>query len=162
MSTILQVFEEIVKECRGKCPDVLCTIQHFRMIDKPLTDAQQAFVRVLNFPAIREKSDELLACFTEQSEAETPGEIVFYIIEMVESERGYGQRPDGFLVFHTEQVAKEYVQRMTAGRRGPAPDTYTMYNTIGYRECISSIAEKMRTTGLLSNAYSNSSPLLRK
>jgi hypothetical protein len=161
--TLLQVFEEIVKECRGECPDVLCTFQHFKKIGKPLTDGQQAFVRVLNFSAIREKSDELAECFTETPQHfDTPESKVFYVVEMVEHERGWGQRPDGWLVFHTEDWAAAYIKRMTADRVGPAPDEYTSYHPLGYKECTGSIAEKMKFTIPSGNTYSNSSPLLRK
>ncbi len=57
-----------------------------------------------------------------------------YVIEVVEHERGWGQRPDGYILFPSEEHAKEYVDRRTKDRFGPAPDWYLNYEMIGYKE----------------------------
>lgn len=68
---------------------------------------------------------------------------VVFIVEMTEYERGWGQRPDGFLAFVTEDAANLYVQEKTKGRKfGSAPDVYVAYNMIGYRVCSATILQK--------------------
>lgn len=70
---------------------------------------------------------------------------VVFIVEMTEYERGWGQRPDGFLAFVTEDAAKAHVYEETADRTGPAPDEYVSYSMIGYRACSSAFLQKTLT-----------------
>lgn len=68
---------------------------------------------------------------------------VVYVVEMTERERGWGQRPDGFFAFPTEEKAKAYVNNQTKDRTGPAPDEYVSYDLIGYRECSQAFLDKL-------------------
>ena len=67
---------------------------------------------------------------------------VVYVVEMIESERGYGQRPDGYLLFRTENAASLYVKEETKGYTGPAPDVYVRYNMLGYKEACQAIMDR--------------------
>jgi hypothetical protein len=60
--------------------------------------------------------------------------LVGFVVEMTEHERGWGQRPDGFLVFETEAKAKSYVQKEIANRTKSDPDDYVVYHLRGYME----------------------------
>lgn len=44
----------------------------------------------------------------------------------IESERGWGQRPDGFTLHTTAAVRDAYVAQFTGGYHYPAPDTYSL------------------------------------
>ena len=70
---------------------------------------------------------------------------VVFIVEMTEYERGWGQRPDGFLAFGTEDAAKAYVQEETKGRTGPAPEIYVAYSMLGYRACSPAVLARVLT-----------------
>lgn len=59
---------------------------------------------------------------------------VSYVVEMTEYERGWGQRPDGYVAFLTEDAANEYIAEQTKDRTGSAPDVYVNYSKVGYRE----------------------------
>lgn len=59
---------------------------------------------------------------------------VSYVVEMTEYERGWGQRPDGYMAFLTEDAANEYITEQTKDRTGSAPDVYVNYSKVGYRE----------------------------
>lgn len=68
--------------------------------------------------------------------------IVAYVIQMTEHERGWGQRPDGYLVFGTEADGKAYVIKEISSRISPvAPDIYVSYDVVGYKQCAPSIIE---------------------
>jgi hypothetical protein len=60
---------------------------------------------------------------------------VVFIVEMTEYERGWGQRPDGYYAFLTEQAADDHIKEETKDRTGPAPEVYVAYHKVGYREC---------------------------
>lgn len=59
---------------------------------------------------------------------------VAYVVEIVEFERGWGSRRDGYILFPSESLAKEYVHKQTANRVGPAPNWYLSYEMVGYKE----------------------------
>lgn len=72
---------------------------------------------------------------------EPPKEKFFYLVEMTEYERGWGSRPDGFLVFTTEQKAKAYIETVLAERNNSRlipPDYYVNYEYIGPKPVCSS------------------------
>lgn len=75
------------------------------------------------------------------------GVNVVYLVEMIESERGWGQRPDGYLAFRSEQNAINHIRGVTKDRTGPAPEVYTIYNPIGYKECSQSFLDKLLAKG---------------
>jgi hypothetical protein len=60
-----------------------------------------------------------------------------YVIEGTEYERGWGQRPDGYLAFKTKQEATEYIDwyDKTYNNEPTAPDEYTKYQLVGFHEC---------------------------
>jgi hypothetical protein len=72
---------------------------------------------------------------------------VVYMVEMTEYERGWGQRPDGFLAFVDEECAKAWVADTTKDRTGPAPDIYVRYSKIGYKPCSRKFAEDVGHKG---------------
>lgn len=73
--------------------------------------------------------------------------VCAFIVEMTEYERGWGQRPDGFLVFPTQEAAKAYVDNETKDRTGPVPDEYVRYDLIGYKPVSAAIMRKLELNG---------------
>lgn len=59
---------------------------------------------------------------------------VLFVIEITEYERGWGQRPEGYLVFLNEAAADNYIADEYKSRQGPAPDVYWNYTKIGYKD----------------------------
>ena len=58
---------------------------------------------------------------------------VLYVIEMIEYERGWGSKLDGYLAFPNEEAGKSYIAEQTKDRVGPAPDYYVNYEVVGYK-----------------------------
>lgn len=59
-----------------------------------------------------------------------------YMVLMVEYERGWGSRPDGYLVFANEDSAKAYIIKQNEGRSMlDVPDYYIQYELIGEAPC---------------------------
>jgi hypothetical protein len=60
-----------------------------------------------------------------------------HVIEGTEYERGWGQRPDGFVAFTSEAAARkfivEYDRKWNSAEH--APDEFTKYEYIGVKEC---------------------------
>lgn len=73
--------------------------------------------------------------------------IVAYVLSCNEYERGFGQRPDGYLCFETEKLAEVFLKAQDALITDNAPDCYVLYYKVGYRECSLSNLEKIRTHG---------------
>ncbi len=74
--------------------------------------------------------------------------IAVAVVEMIESEAGWGQRPDGFVAFPSEDLAKAYITKQTSGYTGPAPDVYVRYHFIGIRECSADFNSALTDKGL--------------
>lgn len=53
-----------------------------------------------------------------------------YPVLMVEYERGWGSKPDGYLIFKSAAIRDAYIAKEYAGRSsaGAAPDYYVNYN----------------------------------
>jgi hypothetical protein len=63
---------------------------------------------------------------------------VVYIVKATEYERGYGSRPDGYLVFATEEQAAAFVdarEQEESRNAFDAPDYYVNYDMVGYEKC---------------------------
>lgn len=60
-----------------------------------------------------------------------------YVVQMIESESGWGKRPDGYLAFMNQESADAYVLNETKDRKGPAPAIYVQYHSIGRKPCSS-------------------------
>lgn len=60
---------------------------------------------------------------------------VLYAVEITESERGWGQRPEGYICLLTEEAAAEYIRRKEAEMpRDHVPAVYWSYTKRGYHE----------------------------
>ncbi len=59
---------------------------------------------------------------------------VLFVVEIVEYERGWGQRPEGYLAFLNEAAADNHIADEYKDRVGSAPDVYWNYNKIGYKD----------------------------
>jgi hypothetical protein len=60
--------------------------------------------------------------------------LVLAVVECTEFEQGWGQRPDGYYGFLTEEEANEFIRAQTKDRTGPVPYIYTHYEYIGLKE----------------------------
>lgn len=69
---------------------------------------------------------------------------VLYLVEIIEFERGWGQRPEGYLAFLNESEADNYIVEETKDRVGSAPDVYWNYYKIGYQEANRSNIQKVK------------------
>ena len=60
-----------------------------------------------------------------------------HLIEGIEYERGWGQRPDGYVAFKTEEAARLFIVNYDKQHNNLfyAPDEYTKYTYIGVRQC---------------------------
>lgn len=60
-----------------------------------------------------------------------------HIVQGTEYERGWGQRPDGYVAFTTEAAAKEFIIDYDARYNNlpTVPDEYTKYAYVGVRQC---------------------------
>lgn len=47
-----------------------------------------------------------------------------FTVEIIESERGWGQRIEGVEEFDTQQQADSYIKEYNKDNTGPVPDTY--------------------------------------
>ena len=54
-----------------------------------------------------------------------------FVVQMVEHERNWGSRPDGFAAFANEAAAEVYIKERTSHRIGRAPDNYIEYEKVG-------------------------------
>jgi hypothetical protein len=60
--------------------------------------------------------------------------LVLAVVECTEFEQGWGQRPDGYFGFLTEEDANAFIRSQTSGRSGSAPSIYVNYEYIGLKE----------------------------
>ena len=67
---------------------------------------------------------------------------VLYVVEMIESESGWGQKSDGYLGFLTEAKAKAYVADATKDYKGSAPAYYVRYDLVGYKSANEALMQK--------------------
>jgi hypothetical protein len=60
-----------------------------------------------------------------------------HVIEGTEYERGWGQRPDGYVAFTTKAAAEQFIidYNRRFNNESHAPDEYTSYQYIGLKEC---------------------------
>lgn len=77
----------------------------------------------------------------------TTAPLLAFVVEMTEYERGWGQRPDGYLVFATQEIAAAHVHNETKNRTGPVPDEYVRYDLIGYKPVSAEILRKIELNG---------------
>lgn len=65
-----------------------------------------------------------------------------HLIQGTEYERGWGQRPDGYVAFLSKEAAVVYIESYNARNNTAkeAPDEYTVYTYIGIHECSSGFA----------------------
>ena len=73
-----------------------------------------------------------------------------HVIEGTEYERGWGQRPDGYVAFLSKEAAEawmaDYIKRNHTSKE--APDEYTSYTYVGIRECSMSFFNAVSTAKL--------------
>lgn len=62
---------------------------------------------------------------------------IVHVIEGTEFERGWGQRPDGYIAFQTEAEARQYIIDFDkrCNNLSYVPDDYTKYIYIGIKPC---------------------------
>ena len=72
-----------------------------------------------------------------------------HVIEGTEHERGWGQRPDGYIAFLTEAEAKQYISDYNRKYNNlpSAPDEYTTYAYIGVKQCSFEFFEEVTAKG---------------
>lgn len=59
-----------------------------------------------------------------------------YAVQLIEYERGWGQRPDGYYIFNSKSSADAFINSEFSKRTaGPVPDYYINYRGIGLQEC---------------------------
>lgn len=65
-----------------------------------------------------------------------PVDYTAFVVEWTEMERGWGQRPEGYLLFQTEKEADAFICEETKDRnaRGPVPDCYDLYEKRGLKK----------------------------
>ncbi len=73
---------------------------------------------------------------------------VLYVVEVIEYERGWGQRPDGYICFLNEAVARaftaaEYEKRL---KETTVPEAYDHYEHRGYLKCCAVALERAKTS----------------
>jgi len=77
-----------------------------------------------------------------------PKQNFVYVIQMTESERGWGQRPDGYLAFENHKDLKAYIHKETKDRKADqVPDEYVIYDDIGIKECCPEFMAKLQAAG---------------
>jgi hypothetical protein len=77
---------------------------------------------------------------------------VIYAIELVEHERGWGTRPEGYIGFLTEADADAYIKDENAAevKRNPsgvATDVYWSHHKIGYLPCSPTFLKEVKKIG---------------
>jgi hypothetical protein len=70
---------------------------------------------------------------------------VLFVIEIIEYERGWGQRPEGYLAFLNESSADNYIADEYKGRTSEAPSVYLNYQKIGYKDASSEAILSVKT-----------------
>lgn len=73
-----------------------------------------------------------------------------HVIEGTEYERGWGQRPDGYVAFLSKEVAEEWIRDYDRkyNNLARAPDDYTKYSYIGVKQCSFPFFEVVTERGL--------------
>lgn len=75
----------------------------------------------------KNKSEDI----TPEVKAELPQSA--YFLKWIESERGYGQRVEGYLAFRSEEDATKFTRSEYAARNmDSVPDTYDIYENYGW------------------------------
>jgi hypothetical protein len=82
-----------------------------------------------------------------QPRAELPTSAFF--MQIVEYERGWGSKPDGYVCFLTQEAAEAYRSKQYAGRSNDVPDYYVNYNDVGWLQIQPSAAEQLVEKGVL-------------
>lgn len=74
-----------------------------------------------------------------------------FVLEGTEYERGWGQRPDGYVLFKDEEAADEYLRKIDQERRDAqfVPDEYTSYDKRGWHTCSKNILDQVHKKGLV-------------
>jgi len=74
-----------------------------------------------------------------------------FVLEGTEYERGWGQRPDGFVLFKDEEAADQYLRKIDRERRDATfvPDEYTSYEKRGWHACSKNILDQVLKKGLV-------------
>ena len=55
-----------------------------------------------------------------------------YLVRVTEYERGWGSRPEGFLVFETIEDRAKFIQDMNAEKQDVVPDYYWDYSIVSH------------------------------
>lgn len=85
----------------------------------------------------------------EQCRPSLPVERYVHVIEGTEYERGWGQRPDGYVAFLSEEAAKAYINEYDKDFNNLArtPDEYTKYEYVGATRCSNGFFNVVTTKG---------------
>ena len=76
--------------------------------------------------------------------------LVAFVVEATEFERGWGQRPDGYVCFEHEDFATTFLKEDHDKKVGTSvPDYYVNYTKVGYKECSRRNMDKIRDHGKL-------------
>lgn len=79
------------------------------------------------------------------------------LVQIVEKERGWGQRIEGYVAFGSEEAARAYINEKHKGRSGPAPDYYVAYEWYGIQpssEYMAKLADSHPVNGVYINNLS--------
>lgn len=70
-----------------------------------------------------------------------------HVVEGTEYERGWGQRPNGFIAFKTKNDALSFIDRYNARFNSDSnvPNEYTVYTYIGVKECSAEIYNSFKS-----------------
>lgn len=78
-----------------------------------------------------------------------PVVLAVHVIEGTEYERGWGQRPDGYVAFPSAQDAAKWIKEydLKYNNEDSAPDEYTKYSYIGLRQCSAGVGSRVTASG---------------
>jgi hypothetical protein len=103
-----------------------------------VTDLKERVAMVESMNAAQSKHIKQLLAEVEQLKAGNSGvRPSVHVIQGTEFERGWGQRPDGYVAFPSKFAAELYITDYSKKfHTSPtAPDEYTNYDYIGVKEC---------------------------
>lgn len=69
-----------------------------------------------------------------------------FVVSITEVERGWGQRPDGYFLFETEEHAKAFIAADDATRAAIVPNVYCDYTLEGYKPTYKELLEEVKAT----------------
>jgi hypothetical protein len=70
-----------------------------------------------------------------------------YFVSVTEYERGWGSKPDGYVVFNSEKEADYFLKQEYASRGNQVPDYYLDYSKSGYRPISQGLANAISNNG---------------